>query len=161
MCKSATTPALPAPSVGVSCRLLGVGGIWLGGALDGVSDKLRVEHRSQSKGVMDAAFLILRRHLLIVTKLRQHNANEQWVALCACHKHGTATVAAERSKIRQISVMRLDGQERMAGDDALPGHGEARIVGLETLGIREYKKRAANRSEERRVGKECRSRWSP
>ena len=93
---------------------------------------------------MDAALLILRRHLLIVAELRQHDANEQGVALWAGDKHRAAAVSAERSKIRQISVMRLDGQERMAGDDALPGHGEAGIVGLETLGIREHKEWTAN-----------------
>ena len=93
---------------------------------------------------MDVALFILHCHPLIVAELRQHNADEQRVALCARNKHRAAAVSAERSKIRQISVIRLDGQERMAGDDALPGHGEAGIVGLETLGIREYKKRAAN-----------------
>src|SRR5256885_13896782 len=34
-----------------------------------------------------------------------------------------------------------------------PGHGKAEIL--------EHGKRSPDRSEERRVGKECRSRWSP
>ena len=51
------------------------------------------------------------------------------------------------------NVAALDGNAFMVG---IAGNDEAKNVLL-----KELKKREINRSEERRVGKECRSRWSP
>ena len=72
-------PYEPLPAsvlLGVSGWLLGRHVILLGGLLDGVSDKLSMKHSAQSKRVMKYALLILRRHPLIVARLREHNANE-------------------------------------------------------------------------------------
>ena len=38
---------------------------------------------------------------------------------------------------------------------------EGNIISIQGFGTFEVKKKAERRSEERRVGKECRSRWSP
>ena len=41
------------------------------------------------------------------------------------------------------------------------GAGREIIKAVEALAVNDHKERVRLRSEERRVGKECRSRWSP
>src|SRR5260221_10930160 len=70
-------------------------------------------------------------------------------------------LAAEAHKVLQVHVEQAGRQERALGEVPL----EARVVvdRADGLEIRVTARAAANagRSEERRVGKECRSRWSP
>ena len=51
--------------------------------LDGLPNKLSVQHRAQSKGMMNGALLLLHRHPLIVTELREHDTDEQRVTVRA------------------------------------------------------------------------------
>src|SRR3712207_7304419 len=52
-------------------------------------------------------------------------------------------------------LLRAAVEVRVARDAGLPGRGDQRIRQLRGGGV------VRDRSEERRVGKECRSRWSP
>src|SRR3712207_8465859 len=54
------------------------------------------------------------------------------------------------------------GELRMHGDEVDPERPPGPRPGLGDLGVEQLgSHRPARRSEERRVGKECRSRWSP
>src|SRR5260370_27012481 len=65
----------------------------------------------------------------------------------------------------RLEFRRVLFRSELSGAVAVDGHLEARIVqGLSVSQVperREFGKFDADRSEERRVGKECRSRWSP
>ena len=50
------------------------------------------------------------------------------------------------------------GQAHIVGITGAPGSGKSTLVGRLAQA---YRKHGKTRSEERRVGKECRSRWSP
>src|SRR3989475_7833017 len=77
------------------------------------------------------------------------------VTVCAAGR--TSMLAAERLRARGLDAVSLEGGMRAwslawnSADVRCPG-SRARIVQL---------RRTGKRSEERRVGKECRSRWSP
>src|SRR2546428_734198 len=74
-------------------------------------------------------------------------------------RHATASqCCAGPIGLREVSHGFYDGQrpERYLAERAPPGR---RMVGVVALGARRVDEQ--ERSEERRVGKECRSRWSP
>src|SRR5256885_4861144 len=80
-----------------------------------------------------------------------------WRAVQACGRHGKGTAAATA-----CNCLLLQLQQQLA--QALPGRcallrieRQGQADGGQALGICQR----AERSEERRVGKECRSRWSP
>ena len=73
------------------------------------------------------------------------------------------TVAQDRTWQVEHSRLRAEGRTAaLLGEQGLPWDRMVRRVGIEALGRRAYDGlQPATRSEERRVGKECRSRWSP
>ena len=80
--------------------------------------------------------------------------------------HGAANAAALAPMLARIAHRGPDGQGTFVEGPAALGHCRLAIIDLEGGAQPLYSEDknlvvVFNRSEERRVGKECRSRWSP
>ena len=60
-----------------------------------------------------------------------------------------------------VTLTGLEGHLVDVEAHAAAGLPSFTLVGLPDAAVRESRERVTTRSEERRVGKECRSRWSP
>src|SRR2546429_6701763 len=87
----------------------------------------------------------------------------------AARSAASAVMSAGTSVLSKSVFSRFEYREDLAGADLLPRLGPefgqhavgGRADGLLHLHRLQHQDRLARRSEERRVGKECRSRWSP
>src|SRR3712207_9149094 len=84
-------------------------------------------------------------------------------------QHGEMTVTSETKKIMGVECVVVDHKEWEAGKliertydwFAQDNEGTVWYFGEDTKAYKNGKVVSTKRSEERRVGKECRSRWSP
>ena len=77
------------------------------------------------------------------------------------------TVAADQLRLFIERIERLEEEKKALQEDIKEVFAEAKGTGFDVkimrqiLKLRKMDKDDVDRSEERRVGKECRSRWSP
>ena len=124
--------------------LLGLPVAFCGGFFESVVDVLRVEDGPHAERVPDDAFLILAFHAIFVMGLSEDDADDERVSVGSVDEDRAAAIAGESREVGQESGMGLDGEERGACENALPGHGEARVVCFEALWVSEDEERAAN-----------------
>ena len=74
---------------------------------------------------------------------------------------GTRGVAVAKKKVPIVGSSNADTLLGTSGKDTLSGRGGDDVISAGGNDDRVYGGDGNDRSEERRVGKECRSRWSP
>ena len=67
---------------------------------------------------------------------------------------------ATKSFVLRVDAATMEAVERWAADEFRSTNGQLQWIIMEAL-RRSGRLKKSRRSEERRVGKECRSRWSP